>query len=281
MNQSSLTKCCALMGLGVMLVSSFPALHSPAIAQEDSQEEQNSDLEMTIELYSTIMSKAFEKADIEDAQMEKIKEVIDRSIPELVKTRHRLEGMLTAQQKKTYGAAVRQAVQAKYNQAEAEEFALRKLNLATDKLSQYKAAKAKVDEINNQMNDSIAALLTDEQKSRLPMFAARQPKLATYKIQFPGMKTEEDGKKIEELLQSIKGAKVSELNLPTQAIRIDLPDGTNLDAEMEKLIKAENEILAGWKRMRVGNVIRSGPAPGSKVTPDNDSQGNDSQDNDS
>ena len=261
MHKLSLFKLSLLLGLGLMLAN--PSL---AMAQDESTEKKQSNLEMTIELYSTIMAKTFEKAKVDDSQMEKIKEVIDRCIPKLVTTRNEMEGILTAEQKKLYGAAVRQALNAKYSQEEAEAFALRKLKLAKDVQEKYVRLKSEVAEINKTMNSEIEGLLTDEQKASLPMFAGKGPKVDVHKVKFPAMKTDEDGKKVEDLVKSIKGAKISQMDLAAQVVRIELPKGTSLNAELEKLIKADNKILEGWERVKVGTAFRKGP-PGTKITP--------------
>ena len=259
----NLTKLSLLLGLGLLLTGSSSVTAQDtetkqAAAPEKTPEQKEKDLAMTIELYSTIMAKTFEKADVEEAQMDKIKEIIDTCIPNLVQTRSRLESILTSEQKKKYAAALRQALKAKYSQKDAEAYGLRKLKLSDDVLQAYQKAKVEVEKINQDMNDQIEALLTDEQKARLPMFAKKGPKLIPNKIKFPGMKSDADAKKIEDLVKTIKGAKISEVNVPTQAMRIDVPAGTNLNVEMEKLIKADNKILEGWEKMALGSVFRSG-----------------------
>ena len=262
MQKLNFVKLSLLLGLGLVLASG-----SLANAQDKSGEQKEKDLSTTIELYSTIMAKTFEKANIEDAQMDKIKDVIDRCIPELVKARNQLDGMLTKDQKRTYAAAIRQAVKAKYTQPEAEEFAMRKLKLTKEKLAEYKSAKSAVDAVNQKMNDEIEGLLTEEQRARLPMFSGKRAKLVTHKVKFPGMKTDDDAKKIEDLVKSIKGSKTSEVDVASQAIRIDLPNNMNLEAELNKLLKADNKILEGWQRVTAANVIQTKNGSGAKTSP--------------
>ena len=182
MQKLSLVKLILLLGIGFVPVcgtsvnaqdgaaTETPKAEAP---KEKTAEQKEKDLAMTIELYSTIMAKTFEKAEVEPEQMEKIKSVIDECIPKLLMSRNHLDGMLTTEQKQKKAAAKRQAIKAKYSQEEAEEFALRKLNLSPEALKAYKDAQAAVESKNNSMNDRIKALLTDEQKKRLPMFAEK------------------------------------------------------------------------------------------------------------
>ena len=269
MQNFSLIKLSLTLVFGLLLVCNSGVAQDGSSTKEKTAEEKEKSLAMTIELYSTIMSKTFEKADVEETQMEKIKEIIDECIPNLVKTRHKVDSMMTPEQKKIYNAALRQALRAKYSQKDAEKFALKKVKLSAEDHAALVSAKADVEKINKDMNDRIEGLLTDEQKAKLPMYADKKPKLGLNKIRFPGMKTEEDAKKIQGLVNSIKGAKTSELSLKSRSIRIDLPSEVNLESALNKLIAADNKILEGWQRYQIGTTTKSGSGKKApvKVTP--------------
>ena len=164
----------------LMIVTGFNAV---ALAQDEAKaaapaqaETKGPDIEMAIEMTKTIMVKMFEKAELSDEQNEKITSILDGNVEKLVRTRQSFQEVLTADERRLYNNAKKQARRAKYDDKKAEAYAMKKLNLTEERMKKYNTLKDEVQTHNKKINDAIAAILTDEQKAKLPMFKQAAPK---------------------------------------------------------------------------------------------------------
>ena len=154
-------------------------LNTAVFAQDEevkTEKQKGPDLEMAIEMTKTIMVKMFEKAGLSEEQNEKIMKIVDENVKALVYSRQEFQEVLTADQRKKLNNAKKQARKANYSDEDAEAFGLRKLNLSEETVKKYHAMKAKVSKINEKINKSISAVLTDEQKEKLPLFKTAEAK---------------------------------------------------------------------------------------------------------
>ena len=240
-------------------------------ASTESDEKTRTDTE--VELYSTILSKAFERVELQDGQMDKIQAVIDRRVPEMIGARKALEKILATEQQSKFAAAKRQAIAAGYDEERAEAYAFKKLNLDKAEIEKYKSAKASVFNANNSMNEDIKALLTPEQRESLPMYktkkaAPKNNRMFSYNIKLPKMKSEEDGKKVQSIVNGIKGAANFESKLEDNMVSVKFPAGTNVRSEFAKLAK-ENEVLGDFvvELDPKKSMVRPGGSPSKMVKP--------------
>ena len=156
-------------------------LNTAAFAQDDKKEmaeKKGPNLEMALEMTKTIMIRMFEKAGLDEEQTEKVTKVIDENVKDLVYTRQAFQEVLTPDQQRKLNSAKKQARKAKYDDKKAEEFGLKKLKLDAETMKKYKELNAKVIGINDKINSSISAILTDEQKDKLPIFKNATKKAA-------------------------------------------------------------------------------------------------------
>lgn len=158
----------------------------------DAADKKDDNIEMAVEMTSTIMNKMFEKADLNDDQQQKVDAILDKYVRDLVVKRRDSHEFLTKEQHKTYNAALKMARRAKYDAKQSEAYALKKLKLGEDRQKKYTALKAEIVAINNKMNQEIGNVLTDEQKEKLPMFKKKDAEGSNKKAE--GSETKSDKK---------------------------------------------------------------------------------------
>lgn len=208
-------------------------------------------LDVTIELYSSIMIQLYEKTEPTDEQRTRIRQVIDAHIPELVRSRDRLQTMFTPEQQKTFNAALKLANNAKYTPDKAEAYALKKLKLPESELNEYITTKAKADGLQTKMDSEVAALLTDEQKAKLPMFQSEVAKTSLVKFKLPNMKTQQDAKSIWQELLKVKGATEFKPDVTNQTVELRVPTGTAIKEKLAELVQAGNTLVADFEMIPV------------------------------
>ena len=157
----------------LMTLAIVTVLGGSVWAQDESKDDakkKDSNLEMAIEMTQTIMGKMFEKAELSDEQESKIDSILSEHVRDLVIKRQQLQTFLSSDEKATYNAALKLARKARYDNDKAEAYALKKLKLADDRNSAYANLSKLVKKINDDMMAKIGAVLTDEQKAKVPMF---------------------------------------------------------------------------------------------------------------
>ena len=219
-------------------------------------------LDVTIELMSSIMIQLYEKAEPTDEQRTRIRQIIDTYIPDLVRSRDRLQTMFSPEQQKTFNAAMKLANNAKYTPDKAEAYALKKLKLPENELNEYITTKAKADGLQNKMDAEVAALLTDEQKARLPMFKTEAEKTSLLKFRLPNMKTQNDAQSIWQELMKVKGATEFKPDITNQTVELRVPVGTAIQEKLAELVKAGNTLVADFEMIPVHNAAK--PKGGAK-----------------
>ena len=147
-----------------------------AWAQDEKKQESGSDanIDMNIEITMTIMMRMLEKANLSSDQSKKIEAILTKYTRDLVLLRRKEAAFLTKEQKETFNKAKKMAQRAKYGAKETEEYALKKLKLPQEKQDAFKKLKAEIIEKNDKMNAEIGALLSEEQKAKIPMFSGKK-----------------------------------------------------------------------------------------------------------
>lgn len=159
---------------------------SVSYAQEGSDKTEvkkpSNGVETRVEMMSTIMLQMFKKAELSDEQKQKVESVINNYVPKLVVSRDETDKLLDKDQMRLFNKARNIAKKAGYDDDKADDYALKKLKLEKGTAADFKKKKNMVVELNNSMNKEIAALLTDEQKSKLPLFGGKSKKQAPKKL---------------------------------------------------------------------------------------------------
>ncbi len=137
---------------------------------DQSMDKKLPNMETAEEMTKMIMLKMFEKAGLDAEQTKKVTSIIDEYVRPLVTGRQEFQSILTSDQQRKLNNAKKQARKAKYSDDDAEKYGLKKLKLDEATQKKYLATKAKVLELNDKMNSAIGAVLTDEQKEKLPIF---------------------------------------------------------------------------------------------------------------
>ncbi len=220
------------------------------LGQDDSSspdKKPSGNLDVTIELMSSIMIQLYEKAEPSDEQRTKIRQVIETNIPALVRARDRLQTMFTPAQQKTFNAAMKLANNAKYTPDKAEAYALKKLKLPENELREYIETREKADALQKKMDSEIAAVLSDEQKAKLPQFQTEVAKTSLMKFKLPNMKTQKDARTIWQELMKIKGATEFKPDVTNQTVEFRVPNGTPINERLAEMVKAGNALITGWE----------------------------------
>ena len=138
--------------------------------KDKMEKKQDSELENRIEMMSTIMLQMFGRVGLDDEQKQKIEAIIGKYVPKLITSREMSDKLLDKEQMRLFNKARSLAQKAGYDDDKADDYALKKLKLDKEQAAQFKKAKNEVLELNNNLNSEIAAVMTDEQKQKLPMF---------------------------------------------------------------------------------------------------------------
>ena len=138
--------------------------------KDKMEKKQDSELEDRIEMMSTIMLQMFGRVGLDDEQKQKIEAIIGKYVPKLITSREMSDKLLDKEQMRLFNKARSLAQKAGYDDDKADDYALKKLKLDKEQAAQFKKAKNEVLELNNNLNSEIAAVMTDEQKQKLPMF---------------------------------------------------------------------------------------------------------------
>ena len=138
--------------------------------KDKMEKKQDSELEDRIEMMSTIMLQMFGRVGLDDEQKQKIEAIIGKYVPKLITSREMSDKLLDKEQIRLFNKARSLAQKAGYDDDKADDYALKKLKLDKEQAAQFKKAKNEVLELNNNLNSEIAAVMTDEQKQKLPMF---------------------------------------------------------------------------------------------------------------
>ena len=146
---------------------------------EANEDKKNSSLEEAAEMTQIIMSKMLQKAGLDAEQINKVDEILKANVRNMVFKRDELTNFLTKEQQQTYNAARKLAKKAKYDEAKAEDYSLRKLELTAERMSAYKKLKKEVSDINLKIFTSIGKVMTPEQLEKVPMFKEMMPKSET------------------------------------------------------------------------------------------------------
>ncbi len=204
------------------------------------------DLEMTIELYATIMTKMVEKAELSAEQQKQVGEVVDQYVPQLVRARHKLQNLLTAEQKDIYQKALAMAAKAKYSPKDAAAYALRKLKLDPADAKTYNETNQQVEQLDKQINEKIGQLLTEEQKARLPLFQ-KKPQTTPYTVKLPRMKNQQDAASIWMEMKKIEGVSDFQPDLTRNTIKFNAPLNADLKGKLTELEAAKENLFKDWK----------------------------------
>ena len=135
-----------------------------------------SGVEARVEMMSTIMLQMFNKVGLSEEQKQQVESIVNNYVPKLVTSRDETDKLLDQDQMRLFNKARNRAKKAGYDDDKADDYALKKLKLEAAVAAKFKKTKNMVVDLNNSMNKEIAAVLTDEQKSKLPLFGGKTGK---------------------------------------------------------------------------------------------------------
>jgi len=134
------------------------------------------DFEKQAEMQRIIMSKVLAKAGLSDEQKIKTDEILKANLATMISAQKQMATFMSAEETKTFGAAMKMAKKAGYDQPKAEAYAFKKLKMPEDRKSKYTKLKTQLDAVNKNLFGAIGDLLTPEQLDKVPMLKNMMPK---------------------------------------------------------------------------------------------------------
>lgn len=111
--------------------------------------------------------KAIQKAEITAEQETAIKALIKEIAPKIVEAQTKAGSMLTNEQKKARGEALKKAREEGLKGKAVQDAANAALNLSEEEAKKYKEAVAGAEQANKELKEKVMALLTEEQRAKL------------------------------------------------------------------------------------------------------------------
>ena len=206
-------------------------------------------VEMEIKMMRSIFKTAFDKIDMEADQKQKILDTIDKNIPALATAKSNFNGVLTAEERKTYQSQFRLARVGNFSIDRAQSYALGQLKLSDERRIQYTKYKGEADFQDIKLQNEIVSLLTKEQVEKLPMFSRNRVKDYSIGVIVPRMKTEDDVKQAKEKLSEIEGVKVMNVKLEEQLIKMHVRSDKKTQQAVSQMMRGENafELFKGFR----------------------------------
>ena len=174
--QKSLLTCLLVFGFGF---ANFVAAQDEGSAAKTSQD--NSKYAEQAEMQQIIMAKLLEKAEPTEEQKQKINEILKTNMATSVASRDQLTKFFTAEESKTFAAAMKMAKKAGYDLVKSEAYALKKLKFSEERKSKYMALKGQADDSTQKIFNAIASILSPEQLDKVPILKQMMPKKAMAK----------------------------------------------------------------------------------------------------
>ncbi len=150
------------------------------VAQEETKTEHNPKASQAtaraIANTTKQMMKRFAAVELTDEQKEKATGIVEKHIASLMEAKQALDGLLSDEQKEKRKAGVAKAKAEGVKGSKVYAAGIEAMGLSEEDAKKFEAAKKKLYGVSGKIQGAITALLTEEQKSKMPVKKAKRNK---------------------------------------------------------------------------------------------------------
>jgi copper chaperone CopZ len=215
---------------------------------ETQEAEDKVAVEHAVKITTTRMMKLFEKANLTVEQMEKSKAVIRENIGSLTEARKAQSAMLTDEQKQNRMDAIAEAKAGGTKDSQLNAIGIKALGLTKEEKAEYDAADQKFNETNRKIQESISALLTQEQRELLPKQNLQNvaEKTKTVVLSLPQMECGGCAAAVRKALTSVDGIANIKTDHVKNVCTFDAPMSLDVKAMSDKFAADGILQFKGW-----------------------------------